>query len=114
MKNRQGIILLLFDLPAVTSDDRREYQHFKKNLRKNGFLQLQESCYLKLIRNMDTVEQTIMNLKKIMPNDGNVSVLPLNLTSFTGMRCLLGEPFDIALFTDDVYCIGDEPENESA
>ena len=113
MRNRKGIILLMFDLPSLTSEDRREYNHFRKDLRKQGFLQLQESCYLKLVRNMDTVEQVMMNLKMILPADGMVSALPMNLSDFRGMRSLLGEPFDMALFTDDVYCIGEE-ENESA
>ena len=113
MKSRKGIILLMFDLPATTSEDRREYNHFKKNMRKLGFLQLQESCYLKLIRNTDTLEQHMINLKTILPTDGNVVVLPISLGEFKGMKCLLGEPFDMALFTEDIYCIGEE-ENESA
>ena len=107
MRDRKGIILLMFDLPAQTNDDKREYSHFRKELRKQGFLQLQESCYLKLIRNISSVEQNLINLKKIMPANGNVSVLPMNLNDFKGMRCLLGDPFDMALFTEDIYCVGE-------
>ena len=108
MRDRKGIILLMFDLQAVTTDDRREYSHFKKDLRKEGFLPLQESCYLKLIRNYETVDLQVQSLRKVMPAKGNVSVLPMNLAEFKGMRCLLGESFNMSLFTDDVYCVGDE------
>ena len=108
MRERKGILLLMFDLPAQTSDDKREYSHFRKNLRQQGYLQLQESCYLKLIRNVSSIEQNLTNLKKVMPANGNVSVLPMNLNDFKGMQCLLGEPFDMALFTEDIYCIGEE------
>ena len=107
MSDRKGIILLMFDLPAQTSEDKREYTNFRKNLRRQGFLQLQESCYLKLIRNISSVDQNLSNLKKVIPATGNVSVLPMNLNDFKGMQCLLGEPFNLALFTEDIYCIGE-------
>lgn len=110
MRDRKGIILLMFDLPAVTTDDRREYSHFKKDLRKEGFLPLQESCYLKLIRNYETVDLQVQSLRKVMPAKGNVSVLPMNLAEFKGMRCLLGESFNMSLFTDDIYYVGDEED----
>ena len=107
MSDRKAVLLLMFDLPAVTSEDHKEYQHFMKALRQNGFLRLQESCYLKLIRNVSSVNTAIETIKKKLPKQGNVSILPLNLNEFAGMRCLCGEPFDMELFTEDVYVIGD-------
>lgn len=101
----------MFDLPSVTSEDRREYCHFRKSLMSNGFLQLQESCYLKMIRNVATMDLTIQSLNAIMPKTGDVSVLPLTVDDFREMKCLLGKPFPIHLFTDDVLFIG-EPEGE--
>ena len=102
---------LMFDLPAVTNDDKREYAHFMKDLRRQGFLSLQESCYLKLIRNYDNVDFQVQSLRKVMPAKGNVSVLPMNLLDFKGMQCLLGESFNMSLFTDDVYYVGDEEKD---
>jgi len=48
-----------------------------------------------------------------MPKAGNVSVLSLSMAEFRGIRCLLGEPFQIDVFTDDVLILG-ESEEESA
>lgn len=113
MYDRKGVLLLLFDLPSVTSEDHKEYYHFRKKLLQNGFLQLQESCYLKLIRNISSADAVIKSLDGIMPKAGNVSVLSLSMTEFRGIRCLLGEPFQIDVFTDDVLILG-ESEEESA
>lgn len=113
MRERKGVLLLMFDLPMSTNDDRREYYHFHKNIRRNGFLQLQESCYLKLIRNTEGMESTIKAIRRILPAQGNVSVLPMTLDDFKHMECLKGDPFNMSLFTDDVFFIGGEDE-ESA
>ena len=51
----------------------------------------------------------------ILLKKGNNSVLPMNLQDFKGMKCLLGEPFDLDLLTEDICCIGDaDDDDESA
>ena len=42
-------IMVFFDLPTITLEDRRNYTKFIKCLIKNGFIMLQESVYSKLI-----------------------------------------------------------------
>ena len=44
-------ILVFFDLPSVTSEEKREYLKFRKMLVKSGFLMMQESVYSKLALN---------------------------------------------------------------
>ena len=44
-------ILVMFDLPTETSEERRDYRKFRKNLIKNGFIMMQESVYVKLVMN---------------------------------------------------------------
>ena len=41
-------IIIFFDLPIETVQDRREYSRFHKYLVKNGFLMMQKSVYCKL------------------------------------------------------------------
>ena len=48
-------VLVLFDLPVLTGDQRREYARFRKFLLKSGFLMLQESVYCKLALNTTVV-----------------------------------------------------------
>ena len=103
----------MLDLPAVTSEDHRVDYHIMKNLMKNEFLQLQESCYLKLIRNISMMDTAIRSAKAFMPPNGNVSVLPLPMTAFKGMENLLGESIDVGFFTDDILLIGELPSEEA-
>ena len=44
-------VLVFFDLPVITAENRRAYVKFRKFLLKNGFLMLQESVYCKLALN---------------------------------------------------------------
>ena len=50
-------VLVLFDLPVLTGDQRREYARFRKFLLKSGFLMLQESVYCKLALNTTVVNR---------------------------------------------------------
>ena len=50
-------VLVLFDLPVLTGDQRREYARFRKFLLKSGFLMLQESVYCKLENGSDCWER---------------------------------------------------------
>ena len=42
-------MIVFFDLPTETPQDRREYTRFRKFLIKSGFMMMQESVYLSLI-----------------------------------------------------------------
>ena len=45
-------VLVFFDLPVITGENKRAYRKFRKYLLKNGFLMLQESVYCKLALNI--------------------------------------------------------------
>ena len=49
-------VLVFFDLPVVTGENKKEYRRFRKYLLKNGFLMLQESVYCKLALNGTAVK----------------------------------------------------------
>ena len=55
-------VLVLFDLPVLTGDQRREYARFRKFLLKSGFLMLQESVYCKLALNTTAVNGIVDQL----------------------------------------------------
>ena len=43
-------IIVFFDLPTETNEDKRAYRHFRKALIKDGFIMMQESVYTKLLK----------------------------------------------------------------
>ena len=62
-------VLVFFDLPVITAENRRAYVKFRKFLLKNGFLMLQESVYCKLALNGTAVNAIVDNVHKNKPED---------------------------------------------
>ena len=52
-------VFVFFDLPTLTSENKREYVRFRKFLIKNGFLMLQESVYVKMALNQTVVSSIV-------------------------------------------------------
>ena len=68
-------VLVFFDLPVVTAEQRREYVKFRKFLLKNGFLMLQESVYCKIALNGTAVRGIVDSVHKNSPPEGLVQLL---------------------------------------
>ena len=60
-------IFVFFDLPVETSENRRDYRHFRKFLIKNGFVMLQESVYCRMALNQTIVNSITQLIKKNRP-----------------------------------------------
>ena len=70
-------IIVLFDLPVETAEDRSEYAKFRRRLIKAGFLMMQESIYCKLAVNSTMAESIVANVKKFKPPRGLVQILKI-------------------------------------
>lgn len=101
MSYRYMRILVLFDLPMVSSADIREYQKFRKFLLKSGFFMMQESVYCKLALNATISEGVLENIRKNKPADGLVQVLTLTEKQFSKMEIIVGEQKSNVLATDE-------------
>ena len=64
MYNRFMRIIVMFDLPTATTEDKREYLHFRTGLIKLGFDMLQFSVYSRITRNNDDARKYITKLKQ--------------------------------------------------
>lgn len=83
-------VMVLFDLPVETADQRRAYRRFHKGLIRAGFMMFQESVYVKLALN-PTAQKTIMeNVRKMAPKEGIVSMLSLTENQFQKIECVVG------------------------
>lgn len=105
MADRRGVLILMYDLPVQTAKQRSDYQHFRKDLMRNGYLTLQESVYLKLLRNVDSAETETEKIRRFAPAEGTVNILPMTLNGFKSFITVKGDPFDFALLSDDVIRI---------
>lgn len=94
-------MILFFDLPAVSKTDHREYAHFVKLIKEDGFVMLQESVYTKLAMNASIVDSTMRDLKQKLPKDGIISVLSITENEFASIQQLLGEVKTDVIITED-------------
>lgn len=84
-------MLVFFDLPTETLEDKRNYRRFRNGLLKNGFIMMQESVYSKLLLN-STADQTVREaIRKIKPPNGIVQILTITEKQFSKIEYLTGE-----------------------
>ena len=84
-------IIVFFDLPSETSNDRREYRAFRNFLIKNGFVMMQESVYSKIVLNNTIGEAVIENVKKHKVSKGLIQLLTVTERQFEKMEFIVGE-----------------------
>lgn len=94
-------MIVMFDLPTVTSEERRAYRRFRKNLISNGFFMMQESIYVKMSINAAACEGVIKKIEKIKPQSGLVQILQVTERQFEKMQILVGKAQSDVISTDE-------------
>ena len=84
-------ILVMFDLPTETAQERRAYRIFRRHLLKSGFFMLQESIYTKLALNQTASAGVVKHIKKNRPEKGVVQVLTITEKQFARMEIITGK-----------------------
>ena len=93
MSYRVMRIMIFFDLPTITYNDKRSYTLFRRFLIKNGFLMLQESVYSKLVLNQIVCEQIKDKIKKFCPSSGLVQMLVVTEKQYAKIEYLAGKNY---------------------
>lgn len=83
-------MLVMFDLPVATPEDRRNYRRFRKMLIKNGFVMMQESIYTKIVLTPSAEDSMLSVLKRNKPSEGLVQVLTITEKQFARIEYLSG------------------------
>ncbi len=84
-------MMVFFDLPTLTGENRRHYRQFRKTLIKNGFIMLQESVYCRMMTSPsmeNSIRRVIVDNK---PPDGLVQILLITEKQFSKMDYIVGE-----------------------
>lgn len=68
-------LMVAFDLPTDTKEDRKRYGEFRKGLLKLGFSMLQYSIYVRWSGSLERCEVQKKKLQAILPCKGQVSIL---------------------------------------
>lgn len=94
-------VLVFFDLPVITEENRRAYRKFRKFLLKNGFLMLQESVYCKLALNSTAVRTIVDNIHKNKPEEGLIQLLTVTEKQYAKMDIIIGNIKNEVLDSDE-------------
>lgn len=84
-------MLVFFDLPTLTNEDRRNYRIFRSALLKNGFIMLQESLYCRMMTSPSMENSVKRMILENKPPVGLVQTLVVTEKQFTKMDCIVGE-----------------------
>lgn len=74
-KYRMAWVLVFFDLPVGTPDERKAATNFRKDLLKDGYIMVQFSVYARPCGSADRVETQVRRLKPKIPAKGEVRSL---------------------------------------
>jgi CRISPR-associated protein Cas2 len=77
-KYRMAWVLVFFDLPVGSPDERRAANNFRKDLIHDGYMMVQFSVYARPCGTADRVETQVRRLKQKIPNKGEVRGLMIS------------------------------------
>ena len=94
-------VIVFFDLPTETAEDRKNYRKFRRFLIKDGFMMLQESVYAKLALNSTQVAQIVNEVKGSQPEKGSIQILSVTEKQFSKMEIISGKCNSNVVDTDE-------------
>ncbi|PWA10011.1 CRISPR-associated endonuclease Cas2 [Pueribacillus theae] len=84
-------LIVFFDLPVVTSIERKQYARFRKFLLNDGYTMLQYSVYSRICNGNDAVQKHLKRLRENIPNvNGAIRCMKITEKQFENMEILLG------------------------
>ena len=84
-------VLVFFDLPTDTKQNRKIYAGFRKKLLKDGFAMFQFSIYLRHCSSRENAEVHIKRVKKELPEKGHIGILCVTDKQFGMMEIFYGK-----------------------
>ena len=84
-------MIVLFDLPVVTPEERRTASLFRKTLLDQGFHMSQFSVYYRLISGKEALEGYIRDIRVRLPSKGKVDILAITDKQYEGIISFSGK-----------------------
>lgn len=84
-------VVVFFDLPVLTSANRRDYTRFRKKLISEGFIMMQKSVYSKIALNGPAAGAITDNVRKHKPPEGVIQILTITEKQYQNIEYVLGE-----------------------
>jgi len=83
-------MMVFFDLPVSTREQRRAYRLFRTFLLRDGYDMMQFSVYSRIINGVDDFHKHLKRLNRNLPAEGSIRCLQVSEKQFSEMRLLVG------------------------
>lgn len=70
-----GWVLVMFDLPVLTDEEKRTATRFRKDLLDSGYLMIQWSVYARPCVTYEHLDTHVRRVKSVTPEAGNVRLM---------------------------------------
>ncbi len=87
-------VLVMFDLPTETKQDRKNASKFRTDMLKDGFTMFQFSMYLRHCPSRENADVHVKRVKKRLPPKGHVGILVITDKQFGMMEIFRGKEAD--------------------
>jgi CRISPR-associated protein Cas2 len=84
-------VLVFFDLPTETKQERKIASKFRKDILKDGFAMFQFSIYLRHCASMENAEVHKKRVKKMLPEKGHIGIMTITDKQFGMMEIFQGK-----------------------
>ena len=83
-------MLVMFDLPVVRDEDRKQATRFRKDLLDMGFEMAQFSVYMRCCVSRERTDALTHKIRKALPSGGKVTILPFTDKQYENMSHFFG------------------------
>jgi CRISPR-associated protein Cas2 len=83
-------IIVLFDLPTETSEEKKIHSLFRKSLLRDGFGRMQLSIYIRHCASVENAEVHTKRVESFMPVKGMVSIMMITDKQFGMIKTFIG------------------------
>jgi len=83
-------VMVLFDLPTTTPQERKAYTRFRHFLLDTAFEMAQYSVYVRHTNGKDAVRAILRKVEEAVPPEGKVDILQFTDKQYENIVCLRG------------------------
>ncbi len=84
-------MIVLFDLPVTTKEERRTATSFRKFLLDDGYYMMQFSVYSRLCNSVENAETHYKRLASIAPKGGAIRCMIITEKQYSSMKIIAGK-----------------------
>ena len=108
VSSRIRFLLLTFDVPCKSKSEQRAYRRFRRSLIQFGYIQLQESVYLSLIRDYTSVKKEVKRLKETAPKGSDVKLIAFSQKTSQQVITISGNDWPFEALSREIVVITDD------